>query len=83
MPPRLDNRRATGKRRLPVGNRKKPVPYTRYPLINILTYNDATVAHYVLGGTGIIIGYGGWVGPLVGRAQNICPQAQSMGFGKA
>ncbi len=40
--------------------------YTRYPLKNILIYNGATILHYSLGGIGIILGYGGWPGYLVG-----------------
>ncbi|MFC1943016.1 hypothetical protein ACFLWO_00310 [Chloroflexota bacterium] len=40
--------------------------YTRYPLRNILTYNGITIIHYILGGIGIIIGYGSWIGYLFG-----------------
>lgn len=40
--------------------------YTRYPLSSILIYNGATVAHYVLGGIGIFVGYASWVGYLLG-----------------
>ncbi|MFC1866273.1 hypothetical protein ACFLYB_06140 [Chloroflexota bacterium] len=40
--------------------------YTRYPLLNILTYNGATIAHYSLGGIGIMIGYNSWIGYLIG-----------------
>jgi len=40
--------------------------YTRYPLKNILAYNGATVLHYALGGTGIIIGYNSWIGIAAG-----------------
>jgi len=40
--------------------------YTRYPLANILIYNGTTVAHYLLGGTGIILGYNSWIGYLIG-----------------
>ena len=46
--------------------RKKPDLYTRYPLANILVYNGATIAHYVLGGIGIILGYSSWVGYSLG-----------------
>jgi hypothetical protein len=46
--------------------RKKPDLYTRYPLANILIYNGATIAHYVLGGIGIILGYGSWIGYFLG-----------------
>jgi hypothetical protein len=34
--------------------------YRRYPLANILIYNGSTVLHFVLGGVGIILGYGLW-----------------------
>ena len=40
--------------------------YTRYPLSSILTYNGTTIAHYLLGGTGIILGYNSWIGYLLG-----------------
>lgn len=40
--------------------------YGRYPLSSIIIYNGATVIHYVLGGIGIILGYGTWIGYLLG-----------------
>ncbi|MFC2044810.1 hypothetical protein ACFLT8_06445 [Chloroflexota bacterium] len=40
--------------------------YTRYPLLNILIYNGTTIIHYLLGGTGIILGYNSWIGYLIG-----------------
>ena len=40
--------------------------YTRYPLLNILTYNGTTIIHYLLGGTGIILGYDSWIGYFIG-----------------
>ncbi len=40
--------------------------YTRYPLSSILTYNMTTIAHYILGGTGIILGYNSLVGYILG-----------------
>ena len=40
--------------------------YTRYPLLNIFTYNGTTIIHYLLGGTGIILGYTTWIGYLIG-----------------
>ena len=43
-------------------SRKKPDPYTRYPLSSIILYNGTTVVHYILGGIGIILGYGSWIG---------------------
>jgi hypothetical protein len=45
---------------------KKPTLYTRYSLSSILIYNGATVAHFVLGGIGIILGYASWIGYLLG-----------------
>jgi hypothetical protein len=47
-------------------SQKKPNLYTRYPLSSVLVYNGATVAHYVLGGIGIILGYASWLGYLLG-----------------
>jgi hypothetical protein len=47
-------------------SQKKPNSYTRYPLSSILIYNGATVAHFVLGGIGIILGYASWIGYLLG-----------------
>jgi len=46
--------------------RKSEQLYTRYPLINILTYNGTTIIHYLLGGIGIILGYNSWIGYLIG-----------------
>ncbi len=42
--------------------------HTRYPLSSIMIYNGSTVAHYLLGGIGIIIGYNFslWAGYLFG-----------------
>jgi hypothetical protein len=40
--------------------------FTRYPLANILIYNGTTLAHFLLGGAGIILGYGSWIGYLAG-----------------
>ena len=40
--------------------------YTRYPLSSVLIYNGTTVVHYLLGGTGIILGYNSWIGYLIG-----------------
>jgi hypothetical protein len=45
---------------------KKVVLFTRYPLSSILLYNGITVLHYLLGGTGIILGYRSWYGLLFG-----------------
>jgi hypothetical protein len=44
----------------------RPELYTRYPVTSVLIYHGATVAHYALGGAGIIIGYGDWAGALAG-----------------
>ncbi len=32
--------------------------YTRYPLSSVLTYNGVTILHFLLGGIGILLGYG-------------------------
>jgi hypothetical protein len=40
--------------------------YTRYPTLNILVYNGTTVLHFVLGGTGIILGYESPIGHILG-----------------
>ena len=40
--------------------------YTRYPLSSILIYNGTTIVHYLLGGTGIILGYNSWIGYVIG-----------------
>ena len=40
--------------------------YTKYPLSSILIYNGTTIVHYLLGGTGIILGYNSWRGYLIG-----------------
>ena len=45
---------------------KKIELYTKYPISSVLIYNGTTVAHYLLGGAGIILGYASWVGFLLG-----------------
>ena len=40
--------------------------YTRYPVSSIATYNGVTVLHFLLGGLGIILGYGGLTGYFLG-----------------
>jgi hypothetical protein len=42
--------------------------YTRYPLSSVLIYNGSTIAHFLLGGIGIAIGYGFsvWAGYIFG-----------------
>jgi hypothetical protein len=45
---------------------KKPKLYTKYPLSSVVIYNGATVGHYALSGIGIILGYGSWIGYLLG-----------------
>jgi hypothetical protein len=45
---------------------EKAQVYTRYPLLNILIYNGTTIAHYSLGGIGIMIGYDSLIGYLIG-----------------
>lgn len=43
-----------------------PVLYTRYPWHSLLAYNGITVVHFLLGGTGLILGYASWLGILLG-----------------
>jgi hypothetical protein len=45
---------------------KSPNLYTRYPLSSVLIYNGVTIIHYTLGGIGIILGYGFWIGYALG-----------------
>ena len=46
---------------------KKAKVYTKYPLSSIVIYNGTTIAHFVLGGLGIIYGYSfSWAGYLFG-----------------
>lgn len=42
--------------------------YTRYPLSSVLIYNGATLAHFLLGGIGIMLGYSfsSWAAYAVG-----------------
>ena len=40
--------------------------YTRYPLSSVLIYNGSTILHYLLGGTGIMLGYNSWISYLLG-----------------
>ncbi len=40
--------------------------YTRYPLTSVFLYNGVTIAHYILGGVGIILGYDSWFGTILG-----------------
>ena len=47
--------------------RAKAKVYTRYPLSSLLIYNGTTVLHFLLGGTGIVLGYNfSWVAYLFG-----------------
>ena len=46
---------------------KKSKAYSRYPISSIIIYNGATVAHFILGGLGVIYGYSfSWAGYLFG-----------------
>ena len=45
---------------------ESPRVYKVYPLRNVLVYNGTTVAHYALGGIGVVVGYGRW--PALGWA---------------
>ena len=51
-----------------MGQKAKAELYARYPWFSVLIYNGSTVAHYVLGGIGIMIGYSSssWAGYLFG-----------------
>jgi len=49
-----------------MSSEKKEKLYTRYPITSVLTYNGTTVLHFLLGGTGIILGYYSWLGYLLG-----------------
>jgi len=40
--------------------------YTRYPFTSVLIYNGVTILHFLLGGTGLVFGYGSWLGYLLG-----------------
>jgi hypothetical protein len=40
--------------------------YTKYPLFKLLLYNGVTTIHFLIGGIGIMMGYGSWIGPLIG-----------------
>ena len=53
---------------MPSKKRAKVQPYERYPLSSLLIYNGSTVLHFLLGGAGIILGYGfsSWAGYAVG-----------------
>jgi len=51
---------------MPQQQNPKPEVYTRYPLSKLLLYNGVTAIHFLLGGIGIIMGYGSWIGPLIG-----------------
>ncbi len=44
----------------------KPELYTRYPITSVFIYNGTTIAHYLLGGAGIILGYRSWIGYSLG-----------------
>ena len=43
---------------MPPQNTPTADTYTRYPLSSLLIYNGVTLLHYLLGGTGIALGYG-------------------------
>jgi hypothetical protein len=49
-----------------MATRKKSNLYTRYPLLSVFIYNGTTAGHYVLGGIGIMVGYGSWIGYSLG-----------------
>ena len=45
---------------------KSRVLFTRYPRSSVLVYNGTTMGHYLVGALGLILGYPGWVGYLLG-----------------
>ncbi len=49
-----------------MSSQAKAEVYTRYPLSSILLYHGTTILHFLLGGLGIVLGYGPWIGYLVG-----------------
>ena len=44
---------------------KNQTLFSRYPLSSVLLYNGVTVAHFLLGGLGMAVGYGSWAGWLL------------------
>jgi hypothetical protein len=52
-------------------DKTKAVLYTRYPISSIIIYNGITISHFVLGFTGLIIGYGPSLGYLLGSAYHL------------
>ena len=39
--------------------------YTKYPITSVIIYNFVTVLHFVLCGTGLVLGYPSWIGILL------------------
>jgi hypothetical protein len=53
--------------KMPTQNRAAVNTYARYPFSSLILYNGMTVLHFLLGGIGIMVGYGNsWVGPVFG-----------------
>ena len=46
--------------------KKGPTLYSKYPVSSVITYNGITILHFLLGGTGLVLGYGTWIGYLLG-----------------
>jgi hypothetical protein len=46
--------------------KNKAIIHTKYPLSSIITYNVVTILHFLLGGTGFVLGYGTWIGYFIG-----------------
>jgi hypothetical protein len=44
----------------------KDILYARYPFKSIFAYNALTVVHFLLGAAILILGYGYWIGYLLG-----------------
>jgi len=44
----------------------KAVTYTRYPFSGLASYNGSTALHYLVGVSGIMVGYGSLAGYVIG-----------------
>ncbi|MFC1938877.1 hypothetical protein ACFLWM_01820 [Chloroflexota bacterium] len=56
---------------------QKTKVHTKYPISSVLIYNGTTIAHFVLGGLGIIYGYSfSWLGNLFGALYLVFAFAQ-------
>jgi hypothetical protein len=55
----------TGREGAPLSGNQAQL-YTKYPLSSVFIYNGATLAHYLLGAAGIVLGYNSLAGNLGG-----------------